>query len=261
MRLVLSLAFAALALPAFAGEPYTPLPLKPAEIVTPSEELLASARTFLAAIVSGDGDAIKAGMASKVMGIDGALNLDVRRRSETIGPYDTVEPMLVELANYIGGDYERPEGQDIAPFAIKAAREYIRYALTDPGQWGTDPMVKNGVCTYAYRSFDQKAIATLGKQIDVETSSFFYVDAATPLYAGMDDTGPVAMTLEPDRLYGLDYDTSAPGRWIAVHMPQGGSGFINFDKVELQKPYAAGICFTEAKDGQWLMSAQVSTSL
>ena len=185
MRLALSLAFAALALPAFAGEPYTPLPLKPAELVTPSEELLASARTFL----------VSDGRGGEAM------------------------------------------------------------------YWGTAPLVKNGVCTSAYRSFDLKAIATLGKLIDVETSSFFYVDAATPLYAGMDDKGPVAMTLEPDRLYGLDYDTSAPGRWIAVHMPQGGSGFINFDKVELQKPYAAGICFTEGKDGQWLMSAQVSTSL
>jgi len=262
VRLVVAAAFVALALPAFAGEPYTPLPLKPAEIVAPSEALIASARTFLAAIQSGDGDAIKAGMASKVTGIDGALELSVKRRSEVFGPYDTVEQMLVPLASYIGGTYEIPsDGSDLTPYAIKAEREYIRNALTDPGQWGTDPMVKGGVCTYAYRSFDAKAVAALGKKLDVATSSFIYVDKPTPLYSTADKRAGVVLELQPDLLYPLDYDTDAPRFWIAVHLPEGGSGFLSFEDTELSKPYAAGICFTEAKDGKWVMSAQVSTSL
>jgi hypothetical protein len=262
VRFVLSLAFAALTLPAFAGEPYTPIKLKPAEIVTPSEDLIAAARAFLAAIENGDGDAIKAGMAAKVTGIDGALDLHIKRRQETFGPYDTVEQMLVPLASYIGGIYEMPaDGGDATPFAIKAERQYIFAALTDPGAWGTDPMVKGGVCTYAYRSFDQKAVKALADKLEIQSSGFFYVDQPTPLLAAADSKAATLMTLEPDLLYALDYNTDAPSRWIAVHMPEGGSGFLDFRRIELSKPYAAGICFTKSKDGKWLMSAQVSTSL
>jgi hypothetical protein len=75
-----------------------------------------------------------------------------------------------------------------------------------------------------------------------------------------DAKAEVAATLQPDLLYVLDYDTDAPKRWMAVHLPEGGSGFVNFDKVDLQKPYAAGICFAKTKAG-WQMIGQASTSL
>ena len=48
---------------------------------------------------------------------------------------------------------------------------------------------------------------------------------------------------------------------MAIHLPEGGSGFVNFDDVNLEKPYAAGICFSQDGAGNWLMSGQVSTSL
>ncbi|MGV3490566.1 MAG: hypothetical protein ACO1OG_04515 [Devosia sp.] len=261
MRLVLSAAFVMLALPVLAGEPYKPLKLFPAELVTPTESLLTSARELLAAIESGDGDAIDARMYERVTAVDGALDLHVRRRKEVIGPTDTIEEMLVSLANYIGGDYQRPDGEDWTPYAIEAERQYIRAALTEPGEWGRDPMIRDAVCTYAYREFDERAVGRLAKQLGTQSSSMFYVDQPTPLLAAAEDGAAVAMTLQPDLLYVLDYDTDAPRRWIAVHMPDGGSGFISFDKVEVQKPYAAGICFTEGREGTWFMSGQASTSL
>src|SRR5690606_34397567 len=130
------------------------------------------------------------------------------------------------------------------PFAIEAERRYIVAALTDPGPWGTDPMVKGGVCTYAYRSFDRDTVKALSEQLDTARSSFFYVDAATPVLGKPEAGADAVATLQPDLLYGMDYDTDAPGRWIAVHLPEGGSGFVSFDQVEMNKPYAAGICFT-----------------
>ncbi len=262
MRLVLvSFAFVAMALPALAGGAYAPVKLKPAETVAPPVELIDAAKALLAAVQQGDGDAIFAGIAPKVTAVDGALNLDIKRRKEVFGPFKTVESALVQLASYIGGDYERPEGVDSTPFAIKAEREYIVGALTDGRPWGTDPMFKGAICSYAYRSFDQAAVKALAKQLDIETSSLFYVEAPVTLLAAPDAKAQAVATLQPDLLYGQDYDTDAPGRWMAVHLPEGGSGFLNFDKVDMEKPYAAGICFSKGKDGKWLMSGQASTSL
>ncbi len=255
------IAIAAMTLPAAAGEPYKPLKLNPAELVTPPPELLDAARSFLTAVQQGDGDAIGAGIAPKVTAVDGALELSIKRRSEVLGPFDSTESALVQLATYIGGDYERPEGVDPTPFAIEAERQYIVGALTDGRPWGKDPAFKGATCTYAYRTFDQQAIKALGEKLDTQTSSFFYVDAPVVLVGAPDDKAEPVATLEPDLLYALDYDTDAPGRWIAVHMPEGGSGFLNFDKVELNKPYAAGICFSKDRNGKWLMSGQASTSL
>lgn len=263
MRLLaLSFAVAALCLPAFAGEPYKPVKLKPAELVTPSEDLITAARALLAAVEKGDGDAIDAAIAPKVTAIDGALNLDVKRHVEIIEPTKSIESMLVQLASFIGGIYERPaDGSDATPYAIEAERRYIVSSLTDEGQWGTDPQLKGAVCTYAYRSFDRGDVKSLADKLKIQTSSLFYVNGPTEVLAAPDAKAAVVATLEPDLLYGQDYDTEAPGRWMAVHLPEGGSGFINFDKVEMEKPYAAGICFTKGKDGAWQMSAQVSTSL
>ena len=267
MRFASAAVFAALAVAApaqtgLAGEPYTPAKLKPAETISPPAELLDMARRFLEAVQQGDGDLIDAAIAEKVTAIDGALELTVKRRKEVLGPYDRIEGMLVALANYIGGIYEQPaDGGDATPFAIKAEREYIVASLTDGQSWGTDPMLKGAICTYAYRSFDAAAVGSLSEKLKTASSSFFYVDAPAAVLAEPKAGAATVATLGTDRLYGLDYETDAPGRWIAVHLPEGGSGFINFDEVETQKPYAAGICFSKGKDGKWVMSAQVSTSL
>ncbi len=267
MRFAVAVACAALAVTAsvqtgLSGEPYTPAKLKPAETVTPPADLLDMARGFLEAVQKGDGDRIDAAIADKVTAIDGALELTVKRRKEVLGPYDRIQDMLVALATYIGGIYEQPaDGGDATPFAIEAEREYIVASLTDGQPWGTDPMVKGATCTYAYRSFDAAAVGVLSEKLNTASSNFFYVDAPAAVLVEPKAGAAAVATLETDRLYGLDYETDAPGRWIAVHLPQGGSGFLNFDEVALEKPYAAGICFSKDKDGRWVMSAQVSTSL
>ncbi len=248
--------------PVLAIDPYTPLPLKPAELMTPPEDFIADVSAFLAAIRNGDGDAIQRGMASKITAIDGALDLHVPRHKEVIGPHTEVENMLSELASFIGGIVEEPaDGGDPRPLRIQAEREYIAAALSDDQSWGRDPMVKDAICSYAYRSFDIKAIKKLSDTTGVASSSFVYVNAPTEVKSTPSNTAPAAGTLETDRLYALDYDTDAPSHWIAVYLPDGSSGFVDFDKVDLEKPYAAGVCFSKGSDGRWVMVAQTSTSL
>src|SRR5690606_14427028 len=132
----------------------------------------------------GDGDAIAAGLAARLALVDGALELDLPRRRETIGPFERVEHALMALANNIGGIYERPwDGSDVTPFATRAEREFIVAALTDGGPWGRDPQLAGAICSYAYRSFDIAAIKALGRRLATASSSFFYVEAETELLA------------------------------------------------------------------------------
>lgn len=250
------------AVPAASGEPYSPLPLAPADAVTPPPALVRAASSFLQAVQLGDVDAIAAGLARRLTLVDGALELGLPRRVEHIGPFDTLDEALTALANNIGGTYEQPfDGSDITPYATKAEREFIVGALTDGQPWGRDPLLNDAICTYAYRTFDTGAVTALGERLETQTSSFFFVEQPTAVLVRPETNAPIAAMLEPDVLYGLDYDTDALGRWIAIHLPEGGSGFLNFEKTEFSKPYASGICFSPEADGRWVMSAQTATNL
>jgi hypothetical protein len=248
-------------MPAFAGESYEPIKLKPAQTVTPPPELIAMATEFLEAVKKGNGDAIGAGIAERITTVDGALELAIPRNKEVIGPFKTTEEKLSALGYNTGGDLPvTADGSTPGAFAIGAAREYIVGALTDGQPWGTDPMFKGATCTYAYRSFDQKAVKKLADRFKVQSSGLFYVNAAQPALKAAKDGSEVAGTLQPDLLYLLDYDTDTPINWMAVHLPDGGTGFVNTNKVALEKPYAGGICFAQTKAG-WQMVGQASTSL
>lgn len=263
-RLVATLALVALASPALAISPYQPIKLDAAKPVTPPAELISDATALLENIKKGDGDAIAKGFAPKVMAIDGALDLTFPRRKTVFGPYKTIEEMLVKLAGYIGGDLPIAADGSTAnndAVAIRAEREFIVAALTDGQPWGTDPMVKGGICSYGYRGFDAKALKALGKKIGVEGSSFVYVAQPYKVKKAADDKAEGVATLQPDLLYALDYDTDAPIGWQAVYLPDGTSAFAKTDAAKFDKPYVSGICFGKAKDGHWVVVAQSDTSL
>jgi hypothetical protein len=138
--LLLSLAVLALATPALAAGPYTPLKLAPAKTVTPPSDLIEAATAFLKNVQQGDGDAIALGIADKVTSINGALNLDIPRRKETVGPYKTVEEMLMALSGNIGGDLPSDASGNISQkVQIDGERQFIIESLTDGRPWGLDP--------------------------------------------------------------------------------------------------------------------------
>lgn len=268
MKTAINLTIAVLALgvsPVLAIEPFKPLPVKPGTVVTPDESLIADAKAFLAALKSGDGDAIDAAIADKVTTVDGGLDLAFPRDKGVIGPKDTIEDMLEALglnsAEGLPVAMEPASAEADKKIAINAGRQFIVDALTDGQSWGTDPMVKGATCTYAYRSFDAKALKALVKKTGVAGSSWSYVEKPYELRKTPDLNAEVMGTLEPNTLYPFDYETDAPMGWQAVYLPDGSSGFANFEVAQFQKPYASGVCFQKGKDGHWLMVAQVSTSL
>lgn len=260
--LLLSLAAIALAIPAGAIEPYAPLPLAPPQVVTPPDDLLADAAALLAAVKASDTEAVGRFLAPRIRVVDGALDLHVRRFTELLGPHETTSAMLSDLANYIGGDVEPPPpGGDPLPNRLRSEFRYIEASLEYAGPWGIDPMVEDAICTYAYRSYDVQAIKALSEATGVASSSFVYVDKPYELHLEPNAASGPKATMATDLLYALDYDSPSPGRWIGVYLPDGSSGFASFDAVELQKPYAVGICFAKGEAGHWQIVAQVSTSL
>ncbi len=71
-------------------------------------------------------------------------------------------------------------------------------------------------------------------------------------------------TIEPGRLYAIDYDAGEPIGWSAVHLPKGGTGFIKTaagGDTPWLDPYVSGLCFRKAEGGVWAVTAQTSTSL
>ncbi|WP_421760626.1 hypothetical protein [Devosia sp.] len=247
---------------ALAGEAYAPIKLEAAKSIQPSPELIADATALLANVKKGDGDAIGLGLASKVTTIDGSIDMAFPRNKVVIGPYKTTEDMLVALSGTIGGDVPTaPDGSDDPKLHIAAEREFIVQSLTDSQPWGADPMVKGAVCTYAYRSFDAKALQKLADKLGIQSSGFVYVTAPYELKKTPADSAAAAGTLAPDLLYALDYKTDAPRNWIAVHLPEGGTAFARMSVAKFDKPYATGLCFNKNKAGKWVVVAQVATSL
>ncbi|WP_417310253.1 hypothetical protein [Devosia sp.] len=245
---------------ASAGELYEPIALAPAVEVQAPPGLEAAAADLITAVEKDDVPAIAALIADTVLTVDGGLELGLPRFTETIGPFESAEDKLTELAWRTGGGVQMASSpDDKTPYAIYAERDFIKYALTDGRVWGSDPMVPDAICTYGYRSFDVDGVAALAEHMGIYSSSFFYVDAPTPLHAEAEAGSETIFTLEPDRLYALDYETDALGYWIAVHLPEGGVGFLDYDVIDMQKPFAVGICFDET-DAGWQMVAQVSTS-
>jgi len=243
------------------GEPYAPPRLAPAEAVLPPAELIEAATALLVASRKDDRAAIATQLAPQLTLIDGALELGLPRRTETIGPFMRIDEALVALADNIGGTYEQPfDGSDVTPFAVAAELDFIMTAIIDGQAWGRDPLLEGAICTYAYRVFDQRAVAALGERLDIQTSSFFFVEAPTAVLSKPSSDTAVAATLEPDLLYALDYDVDAPGSWIPVHLPEGGTGFLDFETIVISKPHASGICFTRDASASWKMSGQTATN-
>lgn len=262
LRLPLSIALAVLAAPAFAGEPYTPVPLASAETLTPPADLIADATALLKAAQLGDLNGLAAGLAPTVTVLDGAIELAVPRHREKLGPYGTTEELLAQLSNFIGGDLPlASDGSDETRVRLEGERQFIVESLTDGRPWGTDPELEGAVCTYAYRTYDREALKALSEALETMSSSFVYVDSPYQLLASPERGAATVATLEPDRLYALDYETDAPIGWMAVHMPQGGSGFAEFELAQLDKPYVSGLCFRKNEAGRWVVVAQASTSL
>lgn len=259
MRSAIVLALlAALVGPALAGGAYTPPKVRPAETLEPPADLRADAIALLQAVRKGDVDAVGGFIAGKVTVVSGAIDMSYPRNVKVIDSGPGGRSAVAGLGQHTGGDWDIPPDADVTAFLTDMELDYIEGALTDGQPWGTDPKLPGTVCTYGYHDFSPAEVKAVAATLGVDGSSFVMVDEETPVLDK--PKGKPIGTLSANALYGLDYDSDAPTDWMALHLPEGGIGYVAVGEDGFEKPYAAGLCFKKS-GGKWKIVGQASTGL
>lgn len=255
---VVAAVLAALVGPAIAGEAYTAPAVREAETLEPPADLRADAIALLKAVRAGDLETVGSFIAPKVTVVSGAIDMSHARHVEVVDTSPGGRAAVAALGPHTGGDWDLPPDVDTGAFLADMELDYIEGALTDGQPWGLDPKLPGTICTYGYRDFDPAEVKRVGARLGVDGASFVLVDEGAKVFDR--PKGRTIGTLSGDRLYAMDYDTDAPTDWMALHLPEGGGGFIAVGEDGLQKPYAAGICFKKS-GGRWKIVGQASTGL
>ncbi len=243
---------------AVAGEPYTPPKLQPAETLEPPADLRNDAIALLKAVQAGNLDTVGSFIAPKVTVISGALDMSLPRRAEVTDSGPIAKGAVAGLGNHTGGDWDIPPNADIGKFLADMELDFIEGSLTDGQPWGTDPLLPGTVCTYGVEQYDPAAVKKVAAKLGVDPASFVMVPDGAPVLDK--PKGKPVATLAANALYPLDNDTDTDGDWVALHLPQGGVGFVAVGEDGLEKPYADGLCFKKT-GGKWKIVGQSSTGL
>lgn len=246
---------------ASAGVAYAPPALAPADTVTAPDDLREDATALLTAVRNKDADGVAKWFAPKVMTISAGLELARPRSKDNLGPFKTAASLVAQLAQNTGGDWDVPPDVDVAAFLTKMELDFIEQSLTDGQSWGRDPMVKDAICTYAFESYDQKAVGRAATALGIESSAFRSVLKEQVLRDAPKSSGKAIATFTPGQLYALDYDTDTSTGWTAFHLPEGGVGFAKMTGDDMGVPYVSGLCFRQNTAGDWVAVAQAATGL
>lgn len=246
---------------ATAGVAYVAPAVAAADTVTAPDDLREDATALLTAVREKDVDGVAKWFAPKVMTISAGLELARPRTKENLGPFKTAASLVAQLAQNTGGDWDVPPDVDVAAFLTKMELDFIEQSLTDGQAWGRDPMVKDAICTYAFETYDLKAVGRAATALGIESSGFRSVLKEQVLRDAPKANGKALATFTPGQLYALDYDTDTPTGWTAFHLPEGGVGFAKVGGDDLGVPYVSGLCFRQDKAGDWVVVAQAATGL
>ena len=245
---------------AMGGERYEAPTVIGAGRIEPPADLLADIAVLRTAAAARDIDAVAPFVGETVTILNGAIDMHIKRRADALGPFKDTRAALIELGQNTGGDWDAPEGADIGDVLVEQALQFWGWMLEDGIQWGLDPMAPGAVCTYEAQVFDPDAVARIGEQLGVASSSFVMVDTRT-MVLKLPGLRAYIGALEPGKLYALDYDTEVPDDGIAVHLPAGGEGLLTFPETGMLKPYMTGLCFAKGAAGHWQVVAQTNTTL
>ena len=230
-----------------------PLAVTVAPAIVPAPDLLAMAKTLRDAAAARDAEAVAALIADEVTVVAMSIDLASAPQVSKEGPYTAAADLLAVVGRNSGG------GVDIPPDTPKAkVEERLRLlafghivAAIDGADWGRDPRVKGGFCTYRGRSWNAAAVKAATKQTGAVTGGT--VAKPTPARRAADSKAAVVATLAPGRLHFEASAVDAPTGWRAIRLSTGTIGFV--ETGALRVPTTSGICFLPNVDGGWLMSA------
>lgn len=240
-------------------KPYAPIPAEIGKAVAPPNDLLIAAKVARDAAAARNGEAVFAMIADEVTLVNSGITADAPRSIEKKGPFKDAD----DAFSTIGGMFQEGDIVAMAKASGKKLNLGTLYAedtmrviasSIDEADWGRDPLVKGGFCTYRAARWDPKASKAAGGG----GSRGFWVEAPTKVYKSADPGAKPVATLKPGHLYLQGFMDGLPEEWNAVRLPGGGVGAVQ--EKALKNPTPWGICFLPNTDGGWLISA-FATSL
>lgn len=250
---------AGLAAPAAAADdkPYAPVPVEIGTAVAPSNALLIAAKLVRDAAEQRNAEGVFSMLADEVTVVRAGITVASTRSAEKKGPFkDAGEAFSTIGALFQEGDIPASgRTVDMGALYADSSMEVIVTAV-DGADWGRDPLVKGGVCTYRGARWDRKA----GEKADRGTGSRgAYVLAPTKAFKSADPGAKAVATLKPGVLYLQGFMDDLPEDWSAVRLPGGGVGAV--PQADLKNPVPWGVCFLPDGKGSWLVSAFASALL
>mgnify|MGYP001765853558 CR=1 FL=1 len=236
-----------------------PLSVTVAPALVPAPDLVATAKKLRDAAAARDGEGVAALIADEVTVVSMSIDLASEPQVSKEGPYTAPADLLAVVGRNSGG------GGDIPPNTPKAKvderLQLLAYghivAAVDSAEWGRDPRVKGGFCTYRGRTWNAAAVKAAAKSAGAVTGGT--VAKPTPARAKADPKAGTVATLAPGRLHLQASDVEAPVGWRAIRMSTGKVGFVVTEALRV--PTTSGICFLPNVDGGWLMSAVTGVGL
>ncbi len=230
-----------------------------APAVVPAADLLATAKALRDAAAAKDGEAVAALIADEVTVVSMSIDLASEPRVSREGPYTAAADLLAVVGRNAGGGGDIPPGTPkpkMDEMVQMLAFQHI-VAAVDGADWGRDPRVKGGFCTYRGRSWSAAAVRAAAKREGTVTGGL--VAKPTPMRSAANATAGFVGTLAPGQLYLEASGVAAPDGWRPVRSSTGKVGFVETEAMRV--PTTPGICFLPNVDGGWLMSAVTGVGL
>ena len=240
-------------------KPYAPIPAEIGKAVTPTPDLLAFAAKVRAAAAAEDVEAVFSMIADEVTIVTTGISVNSDQRIAKYGPYENAERALSDIgSNFQEGDLLAGGRKiDIGAVHRKSTFEVIVSSI-DAAEWGRDPLVKGGFCTYRGARWSAAAGEKAGEASGAGSTGGWFVEAPTKVFKSHAPGAPTVATLKPGFLYLQGYLKDAPEGWMGIILPTGGVGAVH--QTSLKRARTWGLCFLPNVDGGWLVSA-FATSL
>lgn len=239
---------------------YAPIPVEIGKPVAPPNDLLIAAKVMRDAAAARDAEAVFAMIADEVTLVHAGITVTSKRSIEKKGPFrdadeafSTIGPAFQE-GDIVGMAKASGKKPDLSALYADDTMRVIASSI-DGAEWGRDPLVKGGFCTYRGARWDAEA----GEKAGGSGSRGYWVAAPTKTFASAAPGAAARATLKPGFLYLEGFMDDLPEGWRAVRLPGGGVGAA--PDAALKDPTPWGVCFLPNAAGGWLLSAFASALL
>lgn len=238
-------------------KPYAPVAVTIGRAIEPPPDLVETARRLHDAAARRDVAAVAAFVAADLTVVTAAVDLALPRQATRLPSGADAAAILRLVGTYAGGDWAVPKDASAATkdaIVFERAFKFL-VAATERAEWGRDPLVAGGSCSYRGRTW---AAGAMKSQADGWINVLTGGMVRQPIAALAEPKADAAAAgrLRPGRIYLDAVGLAMPEGWGALRLPAGKVGWV--PTAMMIAPQPTGICFLPAEGGGWLLSAIAS---